>query len=160
VSPTLNGRIQTRIFLVLVVGGIWTLLVTPVVKLFVEGDPTTSDVYKVTIPVLLIVLVLGIGWEFVYHVLQQFRWEKDWPTMFAYLTGINEGILAYVVATSLATTDPSAPDWRQYLEALTVTPYLVHFVSTWIVINLFAGNFMKAIFLRWRYRGGRLIGGW
>ena len=27
--PTLNGRIQTRIFLLLVVGGIWTLLITP-----------------------------------------------------------------------------------------------------------------------------------
>jgi hypothetical protein len=43
---------------------------------------------------------------------------------------------------------------------MTVTPFLVAFVSTWIVINLFAGNFMKAIFLRWRYRGGRLVGGW
>ncbi len=159
-SPTLNGRIQTRIFLVLVVGGIWTLLVTPIVKLFVEGDPQLSDVYKATIPVLLIVLVLGIGWEFVYHGLQQFRWEKDWPTMFSYLVGINEGILAYAVAKSLGTTDLSAPDWRLALEGLTPAPFLVHFVSTWIVINLFAGNFMKAIFLRWRYRGGRLIGGW
>ena len=31
--PTLNGRIQTRVFLLLVVGGIWTLLLTPVLPL-------------------------------------------------------------------------------------------------------------------------------
>jgi hypothetical protein len=160
VSPTLNGRIQTRIFLVLIVGGLWTVLITPVVKLFVEGDPTLSQVYKVTFTMLIIVLVVGIAWEFVYHVLQQFRWEKDWPTLFGYATGINEGIVAYVVAKALATTDPGAVEWRRLLEGLTVTPFLVQFVTTWIVINLFAGNFMKAIFLRWRYRGGRLIGGW
>jgi hypothetical protein len=158
-SPTLNGRIQTRIFLVFVVGGIWTLIWTPVVKLFVEGDPTTRDVYNVTIPVLIIVGVVGILWEFVYHFLQQFRWEKDWPTMFAYLTGINEGISTWIVAKQVGTYD-TTEKWRAALEAMTVTPFLVAFVSTWIVINLFAGNFMKAIFLRWRYRGGRLVGGW
>ena len=40
-------------------------------------------------------------WEFVYQLLMQFRWEKDWPTLFGYLTGINEGILVYVVADKL-----------------------------------------------------------
>ena len=28
--PTLSGRIQTRIFLLVVVGGLWTLIITPV----------------------------------------------------------------------------------------------------------------------------------
>ena len=39
-------------------------------------------------------------WEFVYHLLQQFRWEKDWPTLFGLLVGIPEGLLAYAVARS------------------------------------------------------------
>jgi hypothetical protein len=30
VLPTLNGRIQTRIFLLAVVGSIWTLIITPI----------------------------------------------------------------------------------------------------------------------------------
>ena len=52
--PTLSGRIQTRIFLLVVVGGIWTLIVTPFVKLFVDdgmgggGGPSLGQVYKVT----------------------------------------------------------------------------------------------------------------
>ena len=40
-------------------------------------------------------IVLGILWEFVYHALMQFRWEKDWPTMFGFLTIINEGALLW-----------------------------------------------------------------
>jgi len=85
--PTLNGRIQTRIFLLVVVGGIWTLLLTPLL-----GQP-----YSATYTVLIAVLVLGIGWELVYHFIQQFRWEKDWPTFFGLVTAINEGILLYAL---------------------------------------------------------------
>jgi hypothetical protein len=164
VLPTLSGRLQTRIFLVGVVGGLWTLLVTPVVRAFVDeeamGSPALGDVYKVTFSVLIIVLVLGLAWELLYQFLMQFRWEKDWPTFFAYLTGINEGIVAYFVAKGLGSTDVDAAEWRLLLEGLTPAPFLVHFVSTWIVINLFAGNYMKMIFIRWRFRGGRLIGDW
>jgi hypothetical protein len=167
VIPTLSGRIQTRIFLVVVVGGIWTAIITPLVRVFVDdgamGSPSLGDVYQVTYAILGIVLVLGIGWELVYHGLMQFRWEKDWPTLFGYLTGINEGILAYVVARALA-VDPSAvsgaSEWRILLNGLTPAPFLVAFVSTWIVINLFANNLMQVLFIRWRFRGGRLLGTW
>lgn len=161
--PTLNGRIQTRIFLLVVVGGIWTLLITPVVALFVDdaamGGPALGDVYQVTYSVLLIVLLLGILWELVYHGLQQFRWEKDWPTLFGYITAVNEGIVAYAVAKSIGTFDTDA-EWRALLEGLTVAPFLVHFVTTWIVVNLFANNLMQVLFIRWRFRGGRILGDW
>jgi hypothetical protein len=158
--PTLNGRLQTRIFLVAVVGSVWTLIVTPFVALFVEGDPELGDVYTVTYTVLAIILVAGIAWEFIYHGLMQFRWEKDWPTLFGYATVVNEAIVAWLIAKSLASTDSGAPNWRLYLEGLTVTPFLIHVVSTWIVINLFASNLLRPLFPRWRYRGGRIIGGW
>jgi hypothetical protein len=36
--------------------------------------------------VLLAVAVLGVVWELIYHFLMQFRWEKDWPTLFGLLT--------------------------------------------------------------------------
>ena len=86
--PTLYGRIQTRIVLLIVVGGIWTLIITPFLP---TGEPLGTS-YQTTFLVLLTVLVLGVLWEFVYHGLQQFRWEKDWPTFFGLLTMINEGI--------------------------------------------------------------------
>jgi hypothetical protein len=160
VLPTLNGRLQTRIFLVVVVGTVWTLIVTPFVRLFVDGDPTLSQTYTVTFTILFLVLLLGILWELVYHALMQFRWEKDWPTLFAYLTVVNEAILVYLVAKGLASTDADAPEWRRLLEGLTVTPFLVHILSTWIVIQLFASNLLRPLFPRWRYRGGRIVGGW
>ncbi len=165
--PTLNGRIQTRIFLLVVVGGIWTLLITPVVSLVVDDGamdgPSLGQVYQVTYAVLAVVLVLGILWEFVYHALMQFRWEKDWPTFFGWITIVNEGIAAYLVAKALA-VDPTetvgAAEWRVLLNGLTLAPFLVAFVTTWIVVNLFVNNFMPVLFLRWRFRGGRLLGTW
>ncbi len=163
--PTLSGRIQTRIFLLVVVGGLWTILITPVVRATVDtgamGTVDLTDVYQVTFAVLAIVLVLGILWELLYHALMQFRWEKDWPTLFGYVTIVNEGILAYWFATSVAaSTDAGAPEWRLLLSGLTLTPFLVAFVTTWIVVNLFANNIMQVLFIRWRFRGGRILGGW
>ncbi len=162
--PTFFGRIQTRIFLLVVVGGLWTILITPVARVFVDSDamgsPALSDVYKVTFTVLLVVLVLGLAWEVVYHGLMQFRWEKDWPTLFGYITIINEGILAYVVVKSLGSDTAEPGSLSALIEGLTPAPYLVAFVTTWIVVNLFANNLMQVLFIRWRFRGGRLLGGW
>lgn len=68
--PTLNGRIQTRILVLAVVGGIWTLIITPALP---DIAGSLSDKYGVTFRVLAAVIVLGIGWELIYHGLQQFR---------------------------------------------------------------------------------------
>ena len=85
--PTLYGRIQTRIVLLAVIGGLWTLIITPFLP---TGLPLGAS-YRTTFAVLLTVLVLGVLWEFVYHGLQQFRWEKDWPTFFGLITMITGG---------------------------------------------------------------------
>ena len=61
--PTLYGRIQTRIVLLIVVGGIWTLIITP----FLPTGESLSTSYQTTFLVLLTVLVLGVLWEFLYH---------------------------------------------------------------------------------------------
>jgi hypothetical protein len=52
-----------------------------------------------TFAILLVVGVAGVAWEVLYHALQQFRWEKDWPTGLGLLTGINEGIVAWFWST-------------------------------------------------------------
>ena len=86
--PTLAGRIQTRIFSLGVVGSIWLLIISP----FLPQNATVGEKYQATFLVLGMVIGLGIGWECVYHVLQQFRWEKDWPALFGLVTAIPEGI--------------------------------------------------------------------
>ena len=143
--PTLNGRIQTRIFLLLVVGGIWTLLLTPVLPL----GASIGAAYGATFVVLLTVLVLGIGWEFVYHLLQQFRWEKDWPTLFGLLTVINEGALVWLLL-SLHLVPGISGD-------VPLGAFLLLFLTTWVIVWLVANGPMRVPFIHWRFRGGRLI---
>ena len=139
--PTLNGRIQTRILVLAVVGGIWTLLITPLLP---DGAPLGAS-YRATFFVLLLVIVIGVAWELLYHFLQQFRWEKDWPTLFGLLTAINEGLLIWILlAGGLG-------------PAVSGGSFLVHFLSTWIIVWLVVNGPMRVPFIHWRFLGGRLI---
>jgi hypothetical protein len=137
--PTLNGRIQTRVFVLAVVGGAWTLLITPVIGIS----------YATAFVVLLAMLVLGTGWEFGYHVIQQFRWEKDWPTLFGLITAINEGALLWLLLEL-----PAVPGIS---EEVSFGAFLVQFLSTWILVWLVVNGPMRVPFIRWRFRGGRLV---
>jgi hypothetical protein len=143
--PTLLGRIQTRIFVTAVIGGIWALLVGPFLP---AVDAPLEVKYKAMYGVLLIVGVLGVLWELVYHALMQFRWEKDWPTLFGLVTAINEGIVAYYVAHS------SLLPWT---EGIPVKTFVVGFGTAWLVIWLFVNGPMRIFTVHWRFRGGRLI---
>lgn len=147
--PTLRGRLQTRIFAVVVLGGIWTLLVTPFLP-SMPGEFAARDQYSMTFSILGAVLVLGLLWELAYHGLQQWRWEKDWPTQFGLITIVNEGVLLALVlgAGLVPNADPAPP----------AATWLTHFVTTWLVIFLFLNGPMKVVVLRWRFRGGRLVG--
>ncbi len=143
-TPVWFGRIQTRLFLLAVIGGLWTLLIGPALP----GGGTSSDKYQAAFSVLAVVFVLGIVWETIYHGLQQFRWEKDWPIMFSLLLGLPEGIVAWLVLDAgLVPGDPH----------ITGSAFVTHFATTWILTWLFAIGPMRVPFLRWRFRGGRLI---
>jgi hypothetical protein len=144
VLPTLNGRIQTRIFLVAVVGSIWTLIISP----FLPMGQDLGATYTITFTVLGLVLVLGILWEFLYHAIQQFRWEKDWPTLFGLLTGIPEGLLVWFILAS------GVIPWIDFVPG---PAFVIHFASTWLIIWLFANGPMRVPFIHWRINGGRLV---
>ena len=139
--PTLNGRIQTRIFLLAVVGSIWTLIITPILP----TGASLGDSYRTTFTILGLILVLGIIWELIYHAIQQFRWEKDWPTLFGLLTAINEGLLVWILLKS--GVGPEVPGGS----------FLLHFVSVWIVTWLVVNGPMRVPFIHWRINGGRLV---
>jgi hypothetical protein len=144
VLPTLMGRIQTRIFVIAVIGGLWAIVISPLLP----GPGTTHDKYKAMYGVLLIVGVLGIVWEVVYHGLMQFRWEKDWPTLFGLVTAVPEGIAAFFAARSgvLSST-----------ENISVSAFVVGFGTTWLVTWIWVNGPMRIFTVHWRFRGGRLI---
>ena len=142
--PTLNGRIQTRIFLLVVVGGLWLLIITPIL-------PTGADIgasYAATFSVLLVTTVLGVLWEFLYHAIQQFRWEKDWPTLFGFLTGINEGLLVWFLFAG-------GVIW--WSDGISGSAFVIAFATTWILVLLAANGPMRVPFVHWRINGGRLV---
>jgi hypothetical protein len=138
--PTLWGRIQTRIFLLATVGVVVTALITPVLPV----DGPLAERYRTTFLVLATVAVLGLGWEFVYHFLMQFRWEKDWPSMFGLLTLVPEGVLVWVLLPRIGLTPP-------------LLAFAIHFVTVWLCVWLVANGPMRVPFVRWRFRGGRLV---
>ncbi|MGY1813636.1 hypothetical protein [Blastococcus sp. SYSU D00820] len=142
--PTLNGRIQTRIFLLVVVGSIWTLIITPILPTGVGIGAS----YAATFSVILVTTVLGVLWELLYHGIQQFRWEKDWPTIFGFLTGINEGLLVWFLFAG------GAIPW---IDGIAGPAFVIHFVTTWLLVWLVANGPMRVPFIHWRINGGRLV---
>lgn len=142
---SLAGRLQTRIVLYAVIGALWTLLVTPVL-------PTRLPLgasYGMAFTVLLVTVVLGLVWELAYHLLQQFRWDKDWPIAFLLLSGIPESLLVWV----LLTTDTWFWD-----VPVTAAGFWALFVSTWLVAWVLLVGPIRILLAGRRWHGGRLIG--
>ena len=143
--PTLAGRIQTRIYLLATVGSIVTALLTPLLSL----PGPISAAYRTTFIILASVLVVGIGWELLYHLLMQWRWEKDWPSLFGLVTGVPEGIVIWILLAVHAVPGIRATP--------PLSAYLTDFVVVWLCVWLVSQGPMRIPFLRWRFHGGRLV---
>lgn len=138
-TPTLMGRLQTRVAVTVVIGGLWSALLAPLL---------TASVRELMI-VLSTMGALGLLWDVLYHWLMGFRWEKDWPSLLGLLTGVNEGVvLALVLNTGAVPGLEVGPS---------LTTFLVHFVTVWLVTWAWLQGPMKVLDPRWRFRGGRLL---
>ena len=143
--PTLNGRIQTRIFLVAVVGGLITLIIVPVLP----GSASLGDKYRNAFLVLLSIAVLGVLWELLYHLLMQWRWEKDWPTLFGLVEGIPEGVLIWILLGAGAIPG--------IVGKVSGADFLIQFILVWLGVWLAVNGPIRVPFIRWRFHGGRLV---
>ena len=143
--PTLNGRIQTRIFLLAMIGGLITLIIVP----FLPGSAPLGDKYRDGFLVLASVAVLGMFWELLYHLLMQWRWEKDWPTLFGLVEGVPEGALIWILLSIGAIPG--------IVGKVSGAAFLIQFILVWLGVWLVANGPMRVPFIRWRFRGGRLV---
>ncbi len=140
-TPSLLGRIQTRIVLIATVGTLWTLFLA----LFIDdGMGSYGDRIRLLFTVLLITAAFGIVSESVWHFFQQFRWEKDWPMLWGLLQGLIEAVPIYFLASRL-------------IDGVSPSTFALHFATTWFLVWLIASGPMRAVTPRWRYRGGRLL---
>ncbi|GAB2540692.1 hypothetical protein [Nocardia heshunensis] len=146
-TPTLSGRIQTRVLVLAIIGVLVALLVTPLLPM---GRMSLLQGYRVTLTVLIAVILVGVGWELLYHALQQFRWDKDWPTLFGLVTIVNEGLLMWVLVryTGIVLPHGLRPS---------ALAFGIDFTLTWLVFWLFVNGPIRVLLPRWRFRGGRVI---
>jgi hypothetical protein len=136
-TPTLSGRIQTRLVLLALVGVPWTMVLTPLLP----GDVRSRQ----ALAALLVVAGLGVGWELLYHACQQLRWDRDWPSLFALAAGVPEGMLAWLVLRQLGLAPPSR------------LAYVLFFGTTWLLVWLVTQGPVRVLAPRWRHTGGRLF---
>lgn len=142
--PTLLGRVQTRLILLAAIGGIVTAIIAPVLPV----SAPVADKYRDAYLVLAAVAVLGIGWEFLYQLLMQWRWEKDWPTLFGLVTLVPEGLLVWLLLQARAIPG--------IVGTVSAPAFCIDFVAVWLSVWLVANGPMRVPFIRWRFRGGRL----
>jgi hypothetical protein len=141
--PTLWGRLQTRLVLLTLVGGLVTAVLAPLLPVAAP----LADKYGTAFVVLAAVAVLGLGWELIYQLLMQWRWEKDWPTLLGLLTLVPEGGLVWWLNRAGALPGPPTP----------VPPlaFAVDFLAVWLAVWATANGPVRAVCLRWRFHGGR-----
>ncbi|GAB3853294.1 hypothetical protein GCM10028801_05680 [Nocardioides maradonensis] len=134
-TPTLTGRIQTRLLVAVVVG----VPVAALVGALLGG---------ITVPTALLGLgvltALGLGWECVYHLLQQRRWDGDWPSSFALGAGVVEALVTYPVVRLVGT------DAR-------FGPLLAVLAAVWIAQWLAMQGPVSVFLPHWRHQGSRVI---
>lgn len=143
--PTLGGRIQTRLALLAVIGGLVTFIIGPVLPV----SAPLGTVYRNTFVILAAVAILGVGWECLYHLLMQWRWEKDWPTLFGLATMVNEGVLVWLLLSAGAIPG--------IVGKVPLDAFVIDFVLVWLAVWLVANGPMRVPFIRWRFFGGRLV---
>ena len=143
--PTLAGRVQTRLALLAVIGGLVTALVGP----FLPAAAPLSVRHRDGYLVLAAVAALGIGWECLYHLLMQWRWEKDWPILFGLATLVPEGLLIWELLRAGAIPGLAG--------TVGAAAFCTQFLAVWLSAWLIANGPMRVPLLRWRFRGGRLV---
>lgn len=163
--PTLFGRIQSRVVFLATIGAIWVFIMASILPATFENDrgQTLSadwgDRLQDGFVALLWITIFGVLWEFLYHFVMQWRWEKDWPTFFGFITFINEGLLVYFLGNEGLL--PGFVGREQFPDVgADVLPFWFFwplFIVVWMAVWIWVNGPMRVVNIRWRFFGGRLI---
>jgi hypothetical protein len=143
VTPSLMGRWQTRLWLMIFIG-------LPISALFVYLYRGAGARFTpVPLYMLGYVLLFGVVWDVLYQfVITRAQWDYDWPAAYQFIVGFTEGVLIYLLIrfTGLPGIAKGGVSlgrfWLAY-GAIWLTTY------TWLFF------FMRAVFVRWRFRAGQ-----
>lgn len=146
-TPTLLGRWQIRLLLLLAVG-----LPVSAIYALVRFGPDHAD-FWIPMKVVALMFVIGILVDPVYSWFQTFRWDHDWPfAFFVFFT-----VLEFLAVLALSELDPyrllgfSAFDSPERFGVFTLHFGIVLLLSLFCVVGL-----LQIFFIRWRFKGGEL----
>lgn len=139
-TPTLLGRWQTRILLMETVGLVITLLFCS--GFF--GNPEGSDYFWL----LQYIVVFGLGWDYLYIQIQNFRWDQDWPAALQWIAALWEGLFIILLSDVAEIKLPGTDAWN-------LGWFFIHYSFVWIAVFITSQSLMRLIFPRWRFRGGQ-----
>lgn len=142
-TPTLQGRWQTRVLLLVGLG-------VPITAVF-------AWLYRNITPFTLLgyMLVLGIGWDAVYYRLQLQRWNHDWPPLFFVLFGAWEGIFLWAI---LKFCDLAGFHVPGIAGELTFGRFAAHYSTVFFITWVALHSLLPILFPRWRFKGGQFSG--
>ncbi|GAC1461381.1 MAG: hypothetical protein NVS2B14_07110 [Chamaesiphon sp.] len=139
-TPTLLGRWQTRLLLLSTVG----ILVTLPLCIGIIGPGGSVFLW-----VLLYVAGFGIVWDVLYHYLQKYRWDSDWPGVLQLFAGIWEGVFIILLVKVFGL--PGVP------QDLPLKWFTLHYSFVWLAVYIASQTIMRILFPRWRFRGGQWL---
>ena len=137
-TPTLLGRWQTRLVMLITLGLIVTLVFYAL----------TRDL--AFLAVLAYVFLFGVLWDVLWTLLLKLRWERDWPAAFQVGTAIVEGawLYALIALVGLPMVEKGAVGFGVFL---------AQYGLVWLVTFSWVQGPMRTLVPRWRYHGGRFV---
>ena len=151
-TPTLLGRIQTRILLFIVFGLPITLLFSIYLSDWVV-PPTNVMPFLV----LATLLIVGLILDPVYIYLQRFRWDHDWPFAFQFFFSIIEFLIVLLIVwTDILPYLPASyiVDTSGQLNWNAILTFTSHFLLVFIPSFISLLGFVQIFMVRWRFKGG------
>ena len=134
-TPTLLGRLQTRLLLFLTVGVVLTF-------------PFAIAIAGPFFSILFWIMILGFFWDCLYTFIQTFRWDRDWPAAYQVIAGIWEAFFLLSIIVSFGLYGSDFGDFSVFW-------FTVHYSTVWLGIFIASQVLMRLLFPRWRFRGGR-----
>lgn len=140
-TPSLLGRMQTRLVLLFTVGLVVTFFFASWYETILFGA------FGIPFVVLFWVAVIGLLWDVAYNQIQHRRWDSDWPPAYQLFAGVAEGVLAYILLRlgALPGVPENLPGWMFWL----------HYSAVWFWTFLWTQGPLRILFPQWRFRGGQ-----
>jgi hypothetical protein len=140
-TMTLPGRLQTRLVLLSSIGLLWTFAISALLPR--PDDVAVRVAFQITLVSSIAMTLQSFVSELIYHLLQQLRWEKDWPPLLGLLAGALEAIPVWLTVRALGVM----ADGCELL-------FFLHFATTWLVVWLISLGPLSIVQPRWRFEGG------